>query len=197
MINRRFHFGLLCSRFLYLATGVVVLGLSPATGSAGAACNLAVSAPRVQMGQMSASTLRLASVPGYRSMGTRSELVSGTCEVSQATFRVEISGLAPIIGKPLVHWGEVGAMLLQIVGASVGGAPVQVKLESAPASPYAQSVDLMHNDVLVLDVSQISPQNRKSLSIQIQVTGLLPESYAVRSEVILYSNVNVQLLSAP
>lgn len=172
------------------------LALALCAGAAQAACNVTVSLARVQMGQVSVGALRAASVPGYKSIGARTQSINAGCDTAQPAFRVEFSGLAGVIGKPLLRWGAVGAMQLRVTGASVGGHPVNVKLESAPASAWAQTAELAQNDVLVLDVAALPALERKSLSVQLQVTGLLPEDYAVTSALVLDSNIQVQLAGA-
>ena len=195
MMNTIRHFSALRNNcfFMAMAGG---LSLSLFAGSAGAACNLTVSLANLQMGQMSAASLRAVSMPGYRSMGTKAEFLNATCDAPQAMFRLEFGGLVPAIGKPLLRWGALGAMQLRVAGASVAGLPVNLKLESAPASAYAQAVDVTHNDVLTLDVSHVPLQDRTSLSIQLLVTGLLPDDNTIGSELVFESNVSVRLLDA-
>lgn len=173
---------------------LLALGMSLAAEGANATCNVVFSVPNVQMGNVSVSSLRMSSVPGYRLVGTKNQVMNVTCNVSQPTFRLELSGLTPVIGTPLVRWGSVGAMHVRALGASVAGLPVNIKLEGLPGSIYAQGVDLTKNDILDVDLSSVPARDRKSFSLQFQLTGLLPESYVVRTQVTLDSSITVQLL---
>lgn len=174
----------------------LTLGTALAAARADAACAVVLSVANVQMGNVTVSSLRTSNMPGYRLMGTRNQVVNVTCTVPQATLRLELSGLTPIIGKPLVQWGTVGAMQVRALGATVAGSPVNVKLESLPASVYAQELDLTKSDIVNFDLTSVPVNNRKSFSLQLQLTGLLPEGLAVRSKEILDSSISVQLLGA-
>ena len=174
----------------------LALGTSFAAAHANAACTMAFSVANVQMGNMPVSQLRASSVPGYRLMGTRTQIVNVNCNVPQTTLRLELSGLMPIVGKPLVKWGTVGAMQVRAMGATVAGSPVNLKLESVPASVYAQALDLTKNDIINFDLSGVPVNNRKSFSLKLELTGLLPENHSVRSKEILDSSISVQLLGA-
>lgn len=174
----------------------LALGTAFAAARADAACTVVLSAANLQMGNVAASSLRASGVPGYRLMGTKNQIVNVTCTVPQSTLRLELNGLTPIIGKPLVKWGAVGAMQVRALNATVAGSPVNLKLESLPTSVYAQQVDLTKNDIVNFDLSNVPVLNRKSFSLQLQLTGLLPETLAVRSREILDSSISVQLLGA-
>lgn len=179
--------------------GVAVLagmGLLMSISQANATCNVVVSAPSVQLGRITTAGLKTASIPGYHSIGSKNQVVNVNCDVSQTTFRIALDGFTPVIGTPLVLWGSVGAMQVRVMKASVAGTPVNMKLEGAPSSIYTEGVNLIQNDVLNLDLSGVPLQNRKSLSLQLQLTGLLPDTYIVRSEVTLNSNISVHLVGA-
>ncbi|KAF3999265.1 hypothetical protein [Glaciimonas immobilis] len=165
-----------------------------AAGAADATCHVVVSMQSVQLGHLSVASLRPASVAGYRSMGTKNQVINGSCDATQATFRLQFGNLTAIIGKPLVRWGEVGAMQLRIQGASVGGTPVQMKVEGVAASAYAEGVDITQNGVIALDLSRVPEKSRKSFSLQLQLTGLLPDNYSLRSKVLFESSISVQLV---
>lgn len=168
-----------------------------ASGQAGAACNAVFSAATVQLGQLSAASLKAANVAGYRSMGSKGQVLNVTCDVPQTTFRLQFDGLTPVAGQPLLRWGAVGAMQMRAIGASAAGLPVPMRLEGAAASPYTGSVLLTQNDVLNLDLSHVPLPSRKSFTLELELTGLLPSSYVVRSEVKFDSNIAVQLLGQP
>lgn len=172
------------------------LGLLTVSSQANAACNVALSAPNIKIGSVSSIGLKAADVPGYRFVGIKSQLVSVSCTISQAGFRIAFDGLIPITGQPLILWGSVGAMKVRVMKASVAGISVNMKLDSAASSMYTESVNLTQNDILSLDLSNVPLQNRKSLSLQLQVTGLLPDTYIVRSEATLNSNISVQVVGA-
>lgn len=175
---------------------VLTLGTAFTADRANAACTMVLSVANVQMGNVPVSSLRPSSVPGYRLMSTRNQTVNVNCSVPQTTFRLELGGLVPMIGKPLVQWGTVGAMQLRAISATVAGNPVNLKFESSPANVYAQELDFTKNDIVNFDLSSMPVANRKSFSLQLQLTGLLPESHAVRSKETLESNISVQLLGA-
>lgn len=178
---------------LALLAGVALLTV---TSQASASCNVVVSAPSVQMGKVTTAGLKAASIPGYRSAGSKNQLVNVNCDSSQSTFRIAFDGLTQIVGQPLVLWGSVGAMQVRVMKASVSGIPVNMKLEGGNSSIYTEGVNLIQNDVVNLDLSSVPLQNRKSLSLQLQLTGLLPDTYIVRSEVTLLSNISVRLVGA-
>ena len=175
---------------------MLTLGTAFTVARADAACTVILSTANVQMGNVPVSSLRASGVPGYRLISTRNQTVNVRCNVPQATFRLELGGLIPIIGKPLVKWGTVGAMQMRAMSATVAGIPVNLKLESSPAGVYAQEFDLTKNDIVNFDLSSVPLNNRKSFSLQLQLMGLLPESHAVRSKEVLESNISVQLLGA-
>jgi len=178
------------------ALGALALAAALAAGQAHAACNVVFSVANVQMGSMSVSSLRASSVPGYRLINTRNQTVNVNCNAPQATLRLALSGLTPVTGQPLVRWGSVGAMQVRALGASAAGVAVNIKLEGAPGSVYAQTLDFTKNDVVEFDLSSVPLSERKSFSLQLQLTGLLPESHAVRSQETLDSSFSVQLLGA-
>lgn len=189
-----------CLRVTHPIKASVLLALALAAmlvaGRVDAACTVVFSVSNVQMGNVSVPSLRTSSVPGYRLMGAKNQNVNVACTVPQATLRLELNGLTPVIGKPLVRWGSVGAMQVHALGASVGGVAVNVKLESLMGSVYVQSVDVTKNDVLVFDLSNVPVRERTSFSVQLQLLGLLPESYIVNSQVVLDSSISVRVLDA-
>lgn len=171
----------------------LVIGL--AAGSANAACTVVFSAANVQMGNVSVAALRVSNVPGYRSIGTKNQTMNVTCDVSQPALRVQLGGLVQVIGKPLVRWGTVGAMQVRALSASASGTPVNIKLESLPTSIFSPGVEIIKDEVLNFDLSNVPVKDRKSFSLQFQLTGLLPEGYAVTSQLVLESSMSAQLLA--
>ena len=173
----------LFSRFLparFFIAGLIEIACSTLVVSAHAACDFSSPPNDVKMSPMPAAALKMSEVSGYKLMGTRDVMLNVVCTTDQTAFKINISGISPVAGN-LVRWGSEGALKFQAKGAKVGGIPVNLKLQSAPGSPYSEQVDLAANDAVVLDLSSLPAGNRKNFSVQIHLIGLLPESYQIVS----------------
>lgn len=163
-----------------------------------AACTLATSTTDANMGRAMVQALPpAANAPGYRSMGSRNVTINGFCETSQTSIRLAFTGLQQLADKPLTRWGgTVGAIAFRIESTTVEGIPVTMRSLSDSAGVSTPSLNLMQDTTLELDLLRLPVDKRKSFSVQVSLSGLLPEHFAPRAETRLTSQFMVQLLGA-
>jgi hypothetical protein len=182
---------------LRVATKLMVLwGLA---GAAHAACTLTTSATDLDMGRAVTGALPASDTPGYKRMGVRQLSINGVCDRAQSVVSLAFEGLEAVPGKPnagLVRWGDAGALVFHIERATVDGAPVAMTLLGGQAAGRSTDVTLSRNETVELDLNGLPAQARKSFSLQLSLVGLLPDAYAVRTQVRNYSQFTVRLVGA-
>lgn len=167
-----------------------------APGLASAACVLTTSAATVDLGSMTPAALQASDVAGYHKMGSRTLSLNGVCDQSQTALRLAFDGLQLSPGKALLRWGSDGALAFRIERASVGGVDVPMAAVGAGAPAYASSLVLTADTTVDFDLSRLPPDARKSFSVQVGLTGLLPDGFAPRGKTSLDSRFAVRMLGA-
>lgn len=171
---------------------VVAVGFS---ASVEAACVMTTSASNLDFGTSTMPALQASSIPGYRSMGVRQLNVNGVCDASQAALSLSFEGFQTLSGKSLARWVTDGALIYHVDRISVGGADVPFAVTGASSPGYVTSTALFENSTLNADLSQTSATARRNFSIQLTVTGLLPNEFAPRSLTQLNSQFTIRLLN--
>ena len=174
-----------------------LLLLCSLAGAVHATCTLTTSATELDMGSSVAGALPTSDTQGYKRMGVRQLTLNGVCDRTQSAIHLAFDGLVTMPGKPgagLVRWGSAGALVFRIEQATVDGSSVAMTLLGEPLFGRSTSVTLSRNETVELDLSGLPAQARKSFSLHLSVVGLLPEVYAVRSQVRLRNQFNVRLV---
>lgn len=161
-----------------------------------AACTVSTTASNLDFGTGTMATLPASDRPGFRSMGMRQLNVTGSCNVSQAALSLSFEGFQTLSGKSLARWITEGALVYHVDRISVDGVDVPFAVAGASTPGYVTSTDLFDNSTLNADLSRISSTGRKTFSIQLTLTGLLPNEFAPRSLTRLNSQFTVRLLNA-
>jgi hypothetical protein len=177
---------------------MLLCAMLPLAG-AQAACTVMSSNPNLNVGNSIVSALPASNVAGFRRMGVRQVSVNGSCDRVFTALRLSIDGLEVLptkhTGQAVTHWTDGAAIVFRVSSATVGGVPVQMKLFGSAVPNYSASVDLSQNSVIELDVARLPAEARKSFSLQLELTALVPEGYAPRSKVQLNRQFSVKVHS--
>jgi len=164
--------------------------------AAQAACVMTTSAATLDLGQSAFSALTASNLPGFKKVGLRQVVVNGSCDRSQTKLRLAFDGLQSTPGKSLVRWGTDGALIFRIDRVSVGSVDVPVALAGASAAGFSNSVVLTEDSVLDADLSRLPAEARKSFSVYVSVTALVPNSFVPRGQARFDNKFLVRLLDA-
>lgn len=182
-----------------LRGGANLLLLWSLAGAVHATCALTTSVTELDMGRSVAGALPASNTPGYKRMGVQQLTVNGVCEGTQSTISLAFDGLQAVPSAPnagLVRWGDAGALMFRIKRATVDGSPVAMKLLGRQGAGRSTDVTLSNNETVELDLSELAGQAHKSFSLELNLEGLVPERYVVRSQVKIRSQFNVRLVGA-
>lgn len=179
--------------FVAVMAVVAALGFS---ASVQAACVITASVSNLDFGTSTMAALPASNVSGFRSMGVRQLSVNGVCDASQAALSLSFEGFQTVSGKSLTRWITDGALIYHVDRMSVGGVDVPFSVAGASTPGYVTSTELFANSTLNADLSRISATARRNFSIQLTITGLLPNEFAPRSLTQLNSQFVVRLLNA-
>ncbi|WP_063553359.1 hypothetical protein [Burkholderia territorii] len=145
-------------------------------------------------GRMALSALAPTDALGLRKMGERTATLSVSCDVSQSVIKLAFGGLRPTALKPYVAMGSGGMVGFKLSGATIEGVPVDMAIEGTNGGQFTHTLELTNDSVVVFDTARLSPDRRKSYSVQMQFSAALPNSTVVSSERKLNSEFTVQVI---